>query len=269
MMKTLFISIFFIFSSCKNEKKNTEDQHFYPETFDCQKGEMASNWYAKGIDVSIENQTFDKEELYIIVDTTQKARNYISYYEHKLKRNADSIDTSSFSSDPDIDWYYWSNKKKEEHIKKERVKILKRAKEIHEKTNQGQQIVSIVNNSKDTVALQMQDGTYICILQAKTKKNQWCPIEYWEFSDCGNSYYLKKLPPKTKNSFIPYSTNKGDYNTKLRYKLLGQEKFYYSNEFDGVINYCQFVEDSSNYIMRKNGLMPHYTLDTLIPLVKE
>ena len=112
----------------------------------------------------------------------------------------------------------------------------------------------------------MQDWSYICLLQGLTKGGQWFPIQYWRFSTCGNSYYDKHFPPKTANSFITTIPNKGDYETKLRFKLLGIDKFYYSNEFTGKINYCDFVEDSTNYNDRRSKPEPHYKLDSIVHL---
>ncbi|MNE57953.1 hypothetical protein D3C80_1529510 [compost metagenome] len=125
------------------------------------------------------------------------------------------------------------------------------------------QEVWLINNSSDTIEVQMQDGSYVCILEAKNKSHKWKPIEFWRFSRCGNSYYSKRFLPKTANSFLAIHLNKGEYKTKLRYKLLGADKFYYSNEFDGQIEYCQFLEDSSSFTSRGR---PHYKLDTLVNL---
>jgi len=112
----------------------------------------------------------------------------------------------------------------------------------------------------------MQDWSYICVLQGLTKGGQWFPLQYWRFSNCGNSYHDKHFPPKTANSFITTIPNKGDYETKLRFKLLGTDKFYYSNEFTGKINYCDFVEDSTNYNDRSSKPEPHYKLDSIVHL---
>ena len=157
------------------------------------------------------------------------------------------------------------NKQKFEKLEKQKISYRQQADSAHIKNNQGQNQVWIINNSKDTVTIQMQDWSFICVLQAKTKGGQWYPIQYWRFSTCGNSYYSKHFPPKTANSFVTKLPNEGDYKTKIRYKLLGADKFFYSNEFDGRINYCEFVEDSTNYNNRGEP-QPHFKLDSLIYL---
>lgn len=69
-----------------------------------------------------------------------------------------------------------------------------------------------------------------------------------------------RIPPKKATSFITTLPKRGNFKTKLRYKLLGFTKFYYSNIFDGTIDYCQFkISDQYSYAY---GGERYYTLDT-------
>ncbi len=165
-------------------------------------------------------------------------------------------------------WEKLTTKQKFDKVNQEKKTFLIQADSAHFINNQGQHQVWIINNLRDTVTIQMQDWSFICILQAKTKGGKWYPIQYWRFSTCGNSYYFKKIPPKTANSFITELPNSGDYKTELRFKLLGENKYYYSNEFEGKINYCEFVEDSTDYDDGYEYKQPHFKLDTLIKIAR-
>lgn len=245
---------------------NTVDNKSVVEDkFECKKGEMSRAWYEHGIDEPIPRLQGLQKGFIIVVDTSCKATNFTSFDEDYSRRRAMGLDII------DLDWMNgWENfttSQKLEKLKQEKKFYLNKADSVHFLNNQGQQQVWIINNSNDTVTIQMQDWSFICVLQAKTKSGQWLPIQYWHLSSCGNSYYLKHFPPKTANSFITKLPNNGDYKTKLRYKLLGADQFYYSNEFDGKINYCEFVEDSTNFNRRSSTPQPYFKLDRLINLV--
>lgn len=250
-------------TDCVNSQ--SEKEKVMAETFDCKTGIMKPAWYEHGIDESIPTIQGLQNGFIIVVDTNNKTKNFISFDEEYSRRLSTELDTSVL--DKTDGWEKLSNKQKIEKVKQERKSYLIQADSSHIKNNQGQQQVWIVNNSKDTVTIQMQDWSFICVLQTKAKSGQWYPIQYWRFSTCGNSYYVKQFPPKTANSFITKLPDEGDYKTKLRYKLLGTEKFYYSNEFDGKIKYCEFVEASTNYNDRRETPKLHFKLDSLINLV--
>jgi hypothetical protein len=247
-------------TSCIN---NTPDnKKVIEEVFDCKKGEMTPAWYEHGIDEPIPNINGLTNGFIIVVDTRNKATNFISFDEDYSRGQATGLDTNDlYWTD---NWDKLTTKQKLEKVKQERNSYLIQADSVHILNNQGQQQVWIINNSNDTVPIQMQDWSFICVLQAKSKSGQWYPIQFWRFSDCGNSYYLKHFPPKTANSFITKLPDEGDYKTKLRYKLLGADKFYYSNEFEGKINYCEFVEDSTSFSDGYIRPEPNYKLDKLI-----
>jgi len=264
MQYSLFIVFCLTSFFCSCQANNQQGKKPVKENFNCTKGLMKNAWYEYGMDENIPPIKDLSSEFIILVDTNLQATNFVSFEEDYSRRRSTELDTT------DLDWTDgWdklTTKQKLEKLNQERKSHLLQANSAHILNNQGQQQVWIINNTRDTVSIQMQDWSYICILQGLTKGGQWFPIQYWGFSHCGNSYYDKHFPPKTANSFITRIPNKGDYETKLRFKLLGADKFYYSNEFKGKINYCDFVEDSTNYNERRGKPEPHYKLDSVIHL---
>ena len=85
------------------------------------------------------------------------------------------------------------------------------------------------------------NGELYLIVEALDKNNQWKPIEYNKvprricISDF--QYYLLKPKHVMVSSILKYS---GEYKTKMRVKVLNDQKLYYSNPFNGSINYSQF-----------------------------
>ena len=256
----------FLFGNCQT-KKQTEKKPF-TENFNCTNGLMKSAWYEHGIDESIPPINNLSSGFVILVDTNSKATNFISFEEDYSRTTSNDLDTSYLSLLNPVDWEKLSVKEKLENLAEQKISYRQQADSAHIKNNQGQNQIWIINNTADTVSIQMQDWSYICILQGLTKGGQWYPIQYWRFSFCGNSYHEKNFPPRTANSFITTIPNKGDYETKLRFKLLGTDKFYYSNEFIGKINYCDFVEDSTSYNDKWSKAEPHYKLDSVVHLPK-
>lgn len=248
-----------LLAACNHTKLAKEIQII--ESFDCEKGEMKPAWYTMGQDEMAPKFNGLTPGFMILVDTNLKATNFISFHEQFAREYSTELDTSDISWTDN--WEKLTTKQKSDKVIEKRKNYLIQADSAHILNNQGQQQVWIINNSKHTVTIQMQDWSFMCVLQAKTPKGQWYPIEYWSFSSCGNSYYLKSFPPQTASSFITKLPKEGDYQTKFRYKLLGEDTFYYSNEFDGRMHYCEFVEDSTNYRGRENP-QPHFKFDTII-----
>lgn len=256
------LALLLLITECKN---NASDTTNVPDEFSyCAKGGMKPAWYEHGIDEPIPNIQGLQNDFLIIVDTNSVATNFISWGENYLRRRSLELDTN------DLEWTDgWEEltiKQKLEKLKQERKSYRIQADSAHLLCNQKQQQVWLINNLKDTISIQMQDWSFICVLQAKTKTGRWFPVQYWRFSTCGNSYFIKDFPPMTANSFITSLPKHGDFKTKLRYKLLGAEKFYYSNEFDGRVDYCDFVEDSTSYTYRRGTPQPHFKLDSLIKI---
>lgn len=257
------IAALFIMSCADSTKKNGDLE---PEIFECSKGTMSCSKHILG---QIEEIPFKNLEnkFQLILDTSQKAKNFVSERERIYYTMSQSEDTSYLTMNEE--WTKLSSLDKKKYLKSRQYEDLQMANELHIETNKGQQLLWIVNNSLDTVKIQRQDGSLIYIIEGKTKNVSWSPIEYWEFSECGNSYSIEKIAPKTARSLIIIPPKKGDYKTLFRIKLLGKNNFYFSNEFEGQMDYCQFVEDFSNYIPKKRGYVPHYTLDTFLQLSME
>lgn len=262
----LCITLLMISSYSTFPGTNEGEQHV------CTNGKMCNAWYPHGINETIPNIKAPKNGLVIWVDTSNKASNFVSHYEEYCRRSAAEKDTLYLSMADD--WSGLSPKQKRERIQQQQIRYITEADALH-KANQGAQQVWIINNTKDTINFQMQDGSYICILQAKTRAGTWKPIEYWDVARCGNSYDFLNLAPNMANSFITSRSDKGNLKTMLRYKLLGVDRFYYSNEFQGIIDECEFVEEfrermeqiPNGYRVFKGSKIPRYKLEQLINFV--
>lgn len=105
------------------------------------------------------------------------------------------------------------------------------------------------SNTNTVVSKPLSNGALYLIVEAKNKKQEWKPIEYWEQHSflCGTGHQDYILKPK---HFMMSSVRKyqGGYKTKMRVKLRTFENVFYSNEFYGYINYSQF---DSNYVVNE------------------
>ncbi len=114
--------------------------------------------------------------------------------------------------------------------------------------------VYIFNNSESdrVISKPIVNGDLFMQVQAKDKNRNWKPIEYNYVPGfiCGTGHrdYLLKSKRFIVSTIKKYS---GDYKTKMRVKFMSQEKIYYSNEFDGAINYSQFKKVESVISMEK------------------
>jgi hypothetical protein len=97
------------------------------------------------------------------------------------------------------------------------------------------------SNSNRIISKPIVNGELFLQVQAKDKNGVWKPIEYNYIPGfiCGTGHQDYLLEPK---HFIVSTIKKysGDYKTKMRVKFMSLQKIYYSNEFDGSINYSQF-----------------------------
>ncbi|PWJ38659.1 hypothetical protein [Sediminitomix flava] len=90
------------------------------------------------------------------------------------------------------------------------------------------------------IYLETQDGRVLMICEAKDDKGKWKPIEYWQYSWCGNSYYDSELK-RNECAVIKVLNFGGSFETELRYKLKNYDSVYYSNSFQGSIDINQFT----------------------------
>lgn len=97
----------------------------------------------------------------------------------------------------------------------------------------------IINRSDSILWLGSQDGALPVILEARDTDGVWKPIEYWEFSDCGNSYqdfYLR--PGELVLSHV--WRYEGPFATELRARILFGNGVVTSEPFRGSIDRRQF-----------------------------
>ncbi len=134
------------------------------------------------------------------------------------------------------------------------LQISKRLRTERERKHYKTLPVFIFNNSKfgRVISKPIVNGDLFMQVQAKDKNNQWKPIEYNYVPGfiCGTGHQDYFLKPK---HFIVSTIRKysGDYLTKMRVKLMSSQKIYYSNEFEGEINYSQFKKTEAVVFMEK------------------
>lgn len=106
--------------------------------------------------------------------------------------------------------------------------------------------VYIVNYTDSIQGIQNQ-GNIIVIQEALNTENEWQPVEYFRYADCGNSYGITLLDT---NCYIMFGVIKynGDFKTKLRLRLKTNGKTIFSNELPGYINKSQFFENKKEQV---------------------
>ena len=120
------------------------------------------------------------------------------------------------------------------------IKSEKKFKLIAMPSADGKISVFIQNNTSDSISISNQDYRIHILQEAMDKNGKWKPIEYWESSDCGNSYGEIYIEP---NGIIETKSTKynGKFNTKIRFKLSENNQVYYSNAIEGNINLNQLI----------------------------
>ncbi|MBM7419100.1 MULTISPECIES: hypothetical protein [Chryseobacterium] len=100
--------------------------------------------------------------------------------------------------------------------------------------------IYVKNNGQKDIQLIPQDNKLTLIQEALTPDKKWKPIEFWVNSDCGMSY-LKEINVKS-GEIISLNSKKykGNFKTKIRFKLLINGKVYYSNSINASINKSKF-----------------------------
>ncbi len=110
---------------------------------------------------------------------------------------------------------------------------------ILEKTNDSLYSIYVYNKTTDSLKISNQDWHLFLIQEAKNQNGQWQPIEFWKYSTCTNSYLSDQIEPSgiIKTQSKVYN---GSFETQIRFKLLNDNKVYYSNSITGFINLSQF-----------------------------
>lgn len=104
--------------------------------------------------------------------------------------------------------------------------------------------IYVKNNGQKDIQLIPQDNKLTLIQEARTPYKKWKPIEFWVNSDCGMSY-LKKINVRS-GEIISLNSKKykGNFKTKIRFKLLIDKKVYYSNSITASINKSKFEKSA-------------------------
>ncbi len=115
---------------------------------------------------------------------------------------------------------------------------------ILEKTKDSLYSIYVVNKTSDSISISNQDWSLFLIQEAKNKNGEWKPVEYWQYSTCGNSYLSENIEPNgiLKTESTAYF---GNFNTEVRFKLLNNDRIYYSNPINGFVNLSQFTIPSN------------------------
>ncbi|MCD0455062.1 hypothetical protein LPB85_06325 [Chryseobacterium sp. LC2016-27] len=104
--------------------------------------------------------------------------------------------------------------------------------------------IYVKNNGQKDIQLIPQDNKLTLIQEARTPYKKWKPIEFWVNSDCGMSY-LKKINVRSGEIIgVRSKKYKGNFKTKIRFKLLIDKKVYYSNSITASINKSKFEKSA-------------------------
>ena len=124
--------LLFIITGCDN--KQSVKENIVAETFDCKTGLMKPAWYEHGIDEPIPYNQGLQNEFIIVVDTNNKATNFISFDEEYLRRQSIELDTTNL--DWTDGWEKLTVKQKWDKVYQERKSNLLKADSIHIINNQ-------------------------------------------------------------------------------------------------------------------------------------
>lgn len=111
--------------------------------------------------------------------------------------------------------------------------------EVIEDIKETDKVITVSNNTKDTIELATDDGYLISILEAQDKNQKWKPIEVFLYDWCGTGDSQIDITPK-KSVLIPVKTLRGGIKTNFRLLLHGNDTIYKSNSFTGYVSECSF-----------------------------
>jgi len=94
------------------------------------------------------------------------------------------------------------------------------------------------------------------VTEVQDTNGDWTSIVYLPRSWCGNSYHTITLGPDEYWEFA-MPIFKGDFKTKLRYKLKNKLWTYVSNEIDVFINKDQLDKEKKQGYKTKNLMDPY------------
>lgn len=106
----------------------------------------------------------------------------------------------------------------------------------------GELTLRLVNGSSVPVWFRAADSDIQAMLEAKTSRGKWAPIEFHWLYTCGNSYHRVQLPTGHQWSFrIPVTS--GSFKTKVRWSYVDEKRSLRSNEIDVTIPKERFELD--------------------------
>lgn len=114
----------------------------------------------------------------------------------------------------------------------------------------------LINTTKNKLDFFAQDSRLKIVTEVKNKNGQWTNITYLPSSGCGNSYHKITLGSNEYWEFAQ-PIYKGNFTTKLRYKLTAKEKIYVSNEIETSINLEQLNKNNKQGHKPKNIMDPY------------
>lgn len=113
---------------------------------------------------------------------------------------------------------------------------------IAEPRNYGERkiIGLLVNNSNRPMEVSSQDGSLIMIMEAKDTTNTWRSLQFWLWSDCGNSYFNPLILKMSHFVAFQIPVFEGPIKTKMRLKVrIKKDYLIYSEEFNGQVSLKQ------------------------------
>ena len=111
--------------------------------------------------------------------------------------------------------------------------------------SKGKMILWLINNSRDTVHLPSNTSEVTGLFEAQDESSEWWPIEYSLERLCGFGSAPVDLEPGRAIPVILDKKFTGSFATLVRFKLLADDRHYFSNVFQAPIDYCQFFRWTS------------------------
>src|SRR5687767_7498630 len=103
----------------------------------------------------------------------------------------------------------------------------------------------LLNLTYSAVNLTHQDRSFIMIQEAQDPTGKWAPIEVWQYSTCGNSYFGSPTIGKNQYVMVSIPKYKGKFQTKIRLKLKVGKGVLYSESFKGSVDPGQFKKEQN------------------------
>lgn len=155
------------------------------------------------------------------------SKNYAQDLQKEMLINQNSIINESVMNDKII-------KNFEKRAKFEKINV------FIEQKDEDKFSIFIKNSSSENLVLVPQDNSLYLIQEAVDEKGKWKPIEFQGFSTCGNSYDRKINFNSNQIIELDSQKYKGNFSTKIRFKLRLNSQIYYSNSLPAKINISKF-----------------------------